>query len=165
MFFISIYLLFYLISIISSWNYFSLTWGNFFDLIIKNTYRETMKNCSIFIKDKDIILMSSHRMRDTSVSHICHERYLNSRLAGFVERSRRRAQSRRIPDVSRYERIAKKLLSFLFRTSPTAVRGDVRTDRSRGTNSRARWRARASLLSSPSLRDQFVEVEERYGEG
>lgn len=80
---------------------------------------------------------------DTPVSHAYNKEYLNSRLAGFVEWSRRARNLDVSPRAAshRYDRTAKKRFSFLFRTSPTAVRGDVRTDRSRrarGTNSRAR---------------------------
>jgi len=124
-----------------------------------------MKNCSIFIKDKDIILMSSHRMRDTSVSHICHERYLNSRLAGFVERSRRRAQSRRIPEsISlRAHREEAPLVPVPNQSDGSSWRCAYRSF-SGNELSRAMTSASESPLLS-SLRDQFVEVEERYGEG
>lgn len=93
-------------------------------------------------------------------TRISNEVYLNSRLAGFAGRMSR-AQSQHIPESiislrSRREEASLVPVSNQSDSSPAAVC----VSRPRNELLRAMTSGR---VSSPSLRDQFVEVEERHG--
>lgn len=110
------------------------------------------------------------RVQDRYRKRESNKRYLNTRLE-------QDSRARNIPEsVSlRLRREEPSIRSCSEPVRQQFVARMLRTDRSRrtharararGTNSRARWRAcvreRASLLSSRSLRDQFVEMEARH---